>query len=79
MTLRTSFFRVFTADKIEDVKLGAGEEEKAFPTVTRRTMKNVKTGHRTEVNYKTVSYNLKLKDKDFSERYMRRPPRSWIR
>ncbi len=75
---QNEFFRVFTADKIEDI-MGAGEEKKALPTVTSRTMKNVKTGHRTEVNYKTVSYNLKLKDKDFSERYMRRPPRSWIR
>ncbi len=75
---QNELFRVFTADKIEDI-MGAGEEKMAFPTVTSRTMKNLKTGHRTEVNYKTVSYNLKLKDKDFSERYMRRPPRSWIR
>ena len=72
-------FRVFTADKIEDIKGGKGTAENVFPTVTRRTMKNLKTGHRTEVVYKSVSYNLGLKDKDFSERYMRRPPRSWIR
>ncbi len=72
-------FRVFTADKIEDIKSGKGTVENVFPTVTRRTMKNLKTGHRTEVVYKSVSYNLGLKDKDFSERYMRRPPRSWIR
>jgi outer membrane lipoprotein-sorting protein len=72
-------FRVFTADKIEDIKSSEGTAENVFPTVTRRTMKNLKTGHRTEVVYKSVSYNLGLKDKDFSERYMRRPPRSWIR
>jgi len=63
-------FRTFTADKIEKI---------SFPTVTKRTMMNVKTGHRTEVTYKSVSYNLGLKDSDFSERHMRRPPRSWIR
>jgi outer membrane lipoprotein-sorting protein len=76
---QNELFRIFTADKIEDIKVGGGTGENVFPTVTRRTMKNLKTGHRTEVVYKSVSYNLGLKDKDFSERHMRRPPRSWIR
>ncbi len=77
--VQNELFRVFTADKIEDIKVGEGTDENVFPTVTRRTMKNLKTGHRTEVVYSSVSYNLGLKDKDFSERHMRRPPRSWIR
>lgn len=72
-------FRVFAADKIEDISVGAGKEKRTFSTVTKRTMKNVKTGHRTEVTYISVSYNIGLKDKDFSERRMRRPPSSWIR
>ena len=76
---QNELFRVFTADKIEDIKVGEGTTENVFPTVTRRTMKNLKTGHRSEVVYKSVSYNLGLGDKDFSERHMRRPPRSWIR
>lgn len=77
--VQNELFRVFTADKIEDIKVGEGIDENVFPTVTRRTMENLKTGHRTEVVYSSVSYNLGLKDKDFSERHMRRPPRSWIR
>jgi hypothetical protein len=76
---QNELYRIFTADKIEDIKVGAGTDDNVFPTVTRRTMKNLKTGHRTEVVYKSVAYNLGLKDKDFSERHMRRPPRSWIR
>ncbi len=76
---QNELFRVFTADKIEEITGAEGKDKKVFPTVTKRTMKNVKTGHRTEVIYKSVSYNLGLKDKDFSERQMRRPPRSWIR
>ncbi|MDP2643402.1 MAG: outer membrane lipoprotein-sorting protein [Desulfobacterales bacterium] len=76
---QNELFRLFTADKIKDIKAGKGAAGKAFPTVMRRTMKNLKTGHRTEVVYTSVSYNLGLKDKDFSERHMRRPPRSWIR
>ncbi len=63
-------FRTFTADRIEEI---------TFPTVTKRTMRNVKSGHRTEVTYRSVSYNLGLKEQDFSERHLRRPPRSWIR
>jgi hypothetical protein len=75
---QNELFRIFTADRIEEIKSDGGEKE-SLPTVTKRTMKNVKTGHRTEVSYKSVLYNLGLKDKEFSERYMRRPPRSWIR
>jgi outer membrane lipoprotein-sorting protein len=76
---QNELYRIFTADKMEDIKIGEGTEDNMFPTVTHRTMKNLKTGHRTEVVYKSISYNLGLKDKDFSERHMRRPPRSWIR
>ena len=72
-------FRVFTADRIEDIKVGEGEDLKVFPTVTKRTMKNIMTGHRTEVTYTSVTYNLGLEVADFSERRMRKPPRSWIR
>lgn len=42
-------------------------------------MRDVKSGHRTEVSYTSVTYNLGLKREDFSERRMRRPPRSWIK
>ncbi len=71
--------RLFTADKIEEIGIGDEKDRQIFPTITKRMMKNVKTGHRTEVTYTSVSYNQGLKDKDFSERRMRRPPRSWVR
>ena len=74
--VQEELFRVFTADSVDDVKAGDG---KLYPTVVKRTMKNVKTGHRTEVVYESISYDLGLKDKDFSERRMRRPPRKWLR
>lgn len=75
---QNELFRIFTADNTEEIKLSGGEKI-SFPTVTKRTMKNLKTGHKTEVTYTSVSYNLGLRDEDFSERHMRRPPRSWIR
>ncbi len=64
-------YKVFTADEV--AKIGD------YPTVTKRTMKNVKTGHKTEVSYDKTEYDLNLREKDFSERNLRKPPRSWIK
>jgi len=63
-------YRIFTADKIKEVD--------GWPTVTQRTMKNLKSGHRTEVVFDAIAYDADLADEDFSERRMRRPPRAWI-
>ena len=71
--------RVFTADKIEDVASTASRERKSYPTATRRTMKNLKAGHRTEVTYTSVLYNVGLQDNIFTERYLRNPPERWIK
>ena len=71
-------FRVFTADQIEIITAGEGGNKTDWPTVTKRTMQNVKTGHRTEVVFYPVAYDLGLQDEDFSERRMRRPPREWL-
>jgi len=76
---QNELFRVFTAVRIEEIAVGEGGRRKVFPTVTKRTMNNERTGHRTEVVFQSVSYNLGLSDEDFSERNMRRPPSSWIR
>lgn len=70
--------RVFTADVIENIPAGEGSELIIYPTIMKRTMKNVRTGHRTEVSVISVTYNVGLEDEDFSERRMRRPPRNWI-
>lgn len=71
--------RIFTADIIEDIAVGEGDDRRIYPTVMKRTMRNARTGHRTEVYVESVSYDLGLEDADFSERRMRRPPRNWIR
>jgi hypothetical protein len=71
--------RVFTADLIEDITVGEGDQQRVYPTIMKRSMKNLKTGHRTEVTVSEVAYDLGLEDGDFSERRMRRPPRNWIR
>lgn len=74
--LQNELARVFTADKIENVSTGGASG--AIPTVLKRTMRNVKSGHRTEVTFKSVTYNVGLTDDLFTERYLRRPPSKWI-
>jgi len=63
--------RVFTANRVEQVD---GQW-----TATARTMKNLQTGHRTEARFDRVKYGVGLQQGLFSERYLRNPPRRWIR
>jgi hypothetical protein len=71
--------RIFTANAIEDISAGEGDDRRVYRTIMNRTMENVRTGHRTVVTVTSVSYDLGLSDDDFTERHMRRPPRAWIR
>jgi hypothetical protein len=68
---RDDLSRVFTADEVKAVQ--------GFPTAVKRTMRNVQTGHRTEVTFEGVEYNLGLRQDLFSERYLRNPPRDVVR
>jgi len=69
--IQGALYKVFTADEVK--------EDQGLPTVMKRTMLSVKTGHKTEVVYERVQYNIGLGDDLFSERYLRRPPERWIR
>ncbi len=68
---RGELYKIFTADKIENIK--------DIPTIIKRTMLNTQNGHRTEVSFTEVKYNIGLRDNIFSERYLRNAPRKWIR
>ena len=67
---RGELYKVFTADEIKDIK--------EFPTVTKRTVKNLQSGHRTEVTFTKVDYNISIEDSLFSERFLKQPPKKWI-
>ena len=67
--------RVFTADRIENVGGGG----KSYPTAARRTMKNVKSGHATEVTFADVAYGVGLDEGVFTEAALQNPPQKWIR
>lgn len=63
-------YKVFTADETKDVK--------GFPTITKRTMKNLQSGHMTQVSYLKTDYGLGIEDSLFSERFLKQPPKKWI-
>ena len=67
---RGELYKVFTADEVKEVK--------GFPTITKRTMKNLQSGHMTEVSYSKTDYNIGIEDSLFSERYLKQPPKKWI-
>ena len=69
--IQEALYKVFTADEIREIQ--------GIPTVMKRTMANVKTGHKTQVVYEQVQYNVGIGDDLFSERYLRRPPERWIK
>ena len=66
-----ALYKVFTADDVREIQ--------GFPTATKRTMANVKTGHKTEVVFERIQYNVGIGDDLFSERYLRKPPERWIK
>lgn len=63
--------RTFTADKVEQTG--------KYWTITARSMKNLQSGHRTEVVFQEVRYDVGLKPDIFTERYLRDAPAQWVR
>ncbi len=63
--------RVFTAEKIETID--------GVPTATLRKMTNVKKDQYTTVAFTNVRYNVGVTDDLFTERYLKNPPREYIK
>lgn len=64
-------FKIFTAEEIKTVD--------GIATITRRTMENVKTGHKTDVRFTDVSYPENIPDDVFSEKSLKKPPAKWVK
>lgn len=63
--------REFTADKIEDVD--------GFNTVVQRTMTDLKKDRHTTIEFVNIQYNIGLTEDIFTERYLKTPPREFIK
>ncbi len=66
-----SKYRVATALKVDTIQ--------GHATVTKASMENLKTGSKTVMEYSDVEYDIGLPDDIFSERYLRKPPRQFLR
>jgi len=65
--------------KYREAKALAVDTIQGFPTVTKASMENLRTGSKTVMEYRKVEYNIDLKDELFSERFLRNPPKKLLR
>ena len=63
--------RQFIAEKIEVID--------GITTITTRRMDNLKKESYTTVSFASIKYNVGLKDDLFTERYLKNPPREFIK
>ena len=64
-------YRLIEALKVEDIQ--------GHPTITKMKATNLDSGGNTVISYDRVQYDINLTDDIFTERYLRRPPRQWIK
>lgn len=64
-------YRIVEALKVDDIQ--------GYKTVTKSRMKDFKSGGETVLEYSTVEYDIGLPEDIFTERYLRRAPRQYIR
>lgn len=55
------------------------QQIQGFPTVTKSSMKDLRSGSSTTISYTKVEYNVGLEEDLFTERYLRNPPRAKLR
>jgi len=63
--------RIYETLKVERIQ--------GFPTVSASRMRNVKDGGETLMTYTKVEYNLSLPASIFTERYLRKAPRKYLK
>ena len=64
-------YRAYEALKVETIQ--------DLPTVTKARMKDLSRGGETVLEYTKVEYNIGLPEDIFTERYLRNPPRQYLR
>ena len=64
-------YKIYTALNVETIK--------GHPTITKSEAKNLKTGGKTVMEYSKVDYDVGLPEEIFSERYLRKAPKKYLR
>ena len=68
---KDALHRVFTADNVQEVD--------GVNTATVRKMENVKKNQSTTVIFSQIEYNVGVESDVFTERYLKNPPRKFIK
>jgi len=63
--------RQFKAEQIEEID--------GVVTMTTRSMENIKKGGKTIIRFSDISYNVGLDQSVFTERFLKNPPRKYIK
>ncbi|NOY63678.1 MAG: outer membrane lipoprotein-sorting protein [Gammaproteobacteria bacterium] len=66
-------------NKYREAKALAVDTIQGFPTVTKASMKNFRSGSKTVMTYRKIEYNVGLEDELFSERFLRNAPKKQLR
>jgi hypothetical protein len=66
-------------EKYREAKALAVETIEGYPTVTRSQMASLESGSKTVMEYLSVDYDIGLPEDIFTERYLRRAPREYLR
>ena len=66
-------------EKYRQAKALKVETIDGYPTVTRSEMASLESGSKTVMEYLSVEYDIGLPDDIFTERYLRRAPREYLR
>jgi len=64
-------YRIVEALEIKDVE--------GHPTVVKSKASDLEAGSYTVIEFSDIDYDIGLEDKIFTERYLRRPPRKWLK
>jgi Outer membrane lipoprotein-sorting protein len=64
-------YKVYTALKVETIQ--------GYPTITKSEAKNLQTAGKTVMEYSKVVYDVGLPEEIFSERYLRKAPKKYLR
>ena len=68
---KEKMIRIFTAEKIEEID--------GYLTMTVRKIENLKKKSHTVVSFSSIDYNSGIDEDIFTERYLKNPPRKYIK
>lgn len=68
---KDKMIRMFTAVEVKVID--------GIPTVTLRKMEDLKKGSHTIVDFSSISYNQGIKENVFTERFLKNPPREYVK